>query len=237
MPDSHSPADSKSTTALYDVVDQVIERLTADPETCLLRQPWDSADGLDFRRVNELAAQELGGAQVFFPRTVDWGWGQTGSMGLVLCHPNGADTPIFMDRAMIPKGRSYHDLARPVIKCLCAWKEVAAARPGAETKAPVELVPAGFAYRGRIHTLTGRQLAMLRALVQARHHRSGLDELRDAMGVDDEAVNYPEQVVKDTATELRKALLGAVQKAGLSCKDPLPSIGRGKDLVYTLELP
>jgi hypothetical protein len=43
--------------------------------------------------------------------------------------------------------------------------------------------------------------------------------------------------VKDVANDLRAALREAVKAAGLSCENPLLSIGRGKDLTYTLTLP
>jgi hypothetical protein len=100
------------------------------------------------------------------------------------------------------------------------------------------LAPGGFTYRGgRVINLSGRPLDMLRALLESRHCRCGTAELRQAMGVDDENVNYPEQVVKDTAKILRAALRKAVYAARQTCENPLPSVGRGKDLTYALHLP
>ena len=101
----------------------------------------------------------------------------------------------------------------------------------------VELVAAGFVYRDRVTDLTGRPLAMLAALLESPRHRCTALELRGKMVVDDDAVNYPEQVVRDTAMFLRAALKKAISAAGHSCEDPLPSIGRGKELSYQLAMP
>src|SRR5206468_2474146 len=62
----------------------------------------------------------------------------------------------------------------------------------------LELVPGGFAYRGKVHELTGKPRDMLAALQISRDRRCTALELREAIHVDDEAVTYPEQVVKDT---------------------------------------
>jgi hypothetical protein len=62
-------------------------------------------------------------------------------------------------------------------------------------------------------------------------------ELLKALRLDDERVNYPEQVVRDAATDLRRALRAAREVAGLPAGNPLPSTGRGKDLSYHLEMP
>jgi hypothetical protein len=105
-------------------------------------------------------------------------------------------------------------------------------------KQPVlECVSAGFHYRGHFLDLCGRPLAMLCALHKARHNRLSADQLREAMKVDDEVVNDPDQVIRDTAYKLRRALREAVARAGRTCSDPLPPIGRGKDLTYKLDLP
>jgi hypothetical protein len=102
---------------------------------------------------------------------------------------------------------------------------------------PLELIDGGFAFRGRDFSLSGRPLAMLRELLAARHRRMTATGLASAMGVDPDAVTYPEQVVRDTAAALRCALRLAVEEADLSCEDPLPSHGRGQDLTYQLSLP
>jgi hypothetical protein len=110
---------------------------------------------------------------------------------------------------------------------------------GARARKPdgLELIPGGFAYKGRTHDLTGRPRDMLEALVESHHRRCTASELRKVIGVDDESTTYPEQVIRDTAKTLRNALKGAVKAAGLSCKNPLPSTGKGKDLTYILALP
>jgi hypothetical protein len=101
----------------------------------------------------------------------------------------------------------------------------------------IALLPGGFEYRGRRHDLTGRPFAMLQALLQSRHHCLTAEQLRVQMALDDAIVNNPEQVIRDTARKLRQALRQAIQEAGLTCPDPLPSTGRGADLTYRLDLP
>jgi hypothetical protein len=98
------------------------------------------------------------------------------------------------------------------------------------------LVPGGFLFRGKKHDLNGRPLAMLKVLLQSRRRSDTADGLRQAMGVDDESVSGPVQVIQDTACRLRKALRQAAKGAGVECEDPLPSKGRGADLTYTLAL-
>jgi hypothetical protein len=107
----------------------------------------------------------------------------------------------------------------------------------ADTQPVLECVPGGFCYRGKFLGLCGRPLAMLRALLTARHKRLSAGQLRDAMKVDDDAVSEPHQVVIDTACSLRRALQQAVAEAGRTRENPLPSKGRGKDLTYLLDLP
>jgi hypothetical protein len=101
----------------------------------------------------------------------------------------------------------------------------------------LRLIDGGFEYRGMANDLTGRPRAMLESLLTAAHHRCTIDTLRGLMNVNDEDVNFPEQVIRGTASTLRAALRAAVQQAGLACPDPLPSTGRGKDLTYRLEMP
>jgi hypothetical protein len=102
----------------------------------------------------------------------------------------------------------------------------------------VELVAGGFLYHGIPHDLTGQPRQMLEALVKAApHHRLPAAALRQALGIDDEKVSFPEQAVRDTAKALRAALRAAVNAAGRSCDDPLPSVGRGEGLTYSLAMP
>jgi hypothetical protein len=100
----------------------------------------------------------------------------------------------------------------------------------------LHLIPGGFNFHGRPYDLTGRPRAMLKALLDAPHHRLTALALRTIMGVDDEAVDVPEQVVRDTAKALRDALKKAAADAGLSIDNPLRSVGRGEDLAYILSL-
>jgi hypothetical protein len=125
-----------------------------------------------------------------------------------------------------------------------AWKAELAVREEQREEVPVAceealtLEPGGFAYRGgRVHDLTGRPFDMLRALLESRHGRLTADQLRVALGLDDQTIEYPAQVIKDVATDLRRALRGALKEAGARhTKNPLPSIGRGDSLTYCLEM-
>jgi hypothetical protein len=96
----------------------------------------------------------------------------------------------------------------------------------------LQLVAGGFEYGGKVFNLTGRPLQLLEALLNAKHRRATVDQLRDKMGINDAAVEYPVQVVKDTASELRKVLKDATK-----CEDPLPSVGKAASLAYYLNLP
>jgi hypothetical protein len=100
----------------------------------------------------------------------------------------------------------------------------------------LKVVPGGFSYRGRTHNLVGRPLAMLVALLGSPLRRLGVDELRSAMGIDDEAVMWPDQVIRDTAAKLRKALKRAASEVGLATDHPLTRVGRGADLTYELRM-
>jgi hypothetical protein len=114
--------------------------------------------------------------------------------------------------------------------------------PGTVPPAPPQhesltILPGGFRYAGRRHDLTGRPLDMLRALLESTDGSLTADELRVKMRVSDESVDYPEQVVRDTARRLRRALRRACAAAGRPCADPLPSTGRRDDLTYRLAMP
>jgi hypothetical protein len=76
---------------------------------------------------------------------------------------------------------------------------------------------------------------MLEVLLASRGRRATADGLRREMRIDDESVDNPEQVVKDTASALRDALRKAacLRPRG---RNPLPSTGRGRDLAYHLAL-
>lgn len=110
--------------------------------------------------------------------------------------------------------------------------------PECGKQSKLEVLPGGFAYEGRQRDLTGRPLAMLGVLLASPHNRESADKIREKIAVDDEAVTYPEQVIRDTAKDLRKALKAALADAGKDRNhDPLPSIGRGSELAYRLNLP
>jgi hypothetical protein len=98
----------------------------------------------------------------------------------------------------------------------------------------LELAPGGFAYHGKPYILTGRPRQMLKALLESKFLRLSRHDLRKAMNLDDERDGFHDQVVKDSALQLRRALRAA---AGKRCDDPLPSIGRGDDLTYILDMP
>jgi hypothetical protein len=100
----------------------------------------------------------------------------------------------------------------------------------------IEPVDGGFVLRGKRYPLTGRPMAMLKVLLSSPHLAARAERLRQEMGVDDETVSEPDQVVRDAAADLRKALRKAT---GLDKKgpNPLPSEGRGEGLAYRLDLP
>jgi hypothetical protein len=101
----------------------------------------------------------------------------------------------------------------------------------------LNLAPGGFTWGGKPHQLVGKPLDMLRVLLDSPHFCETANRLRQRMGVDDEGVTFPEQVIKDTAHKLRKELKKAAKAAGRTCpSNPLPSTGRGKDLTYRLNL-
>jgi hypothetical protein len=108
---------------------------------------------------------------------------------------------------------------------------------GKTGNAKVELIVGGFSYCGKPNDLSGRPLAMLQELLKSKRHRCSARELRVALNINDEDVEYPEQVIRDTAKTLRQALKEAVIKAGRKCANPLPHIGRGPDLTYKVEMP
>jgi hypothetical protein len=63
-----------------------------------------------------------------------------------------------------------------------------------------------------------------------------LNDLRQALAVNEDFVEWPDQVIKDAASDLRKALEAAVKAANVSCETPLRSLGKGPDLTYILNL-
>jgi hypothetical protein len=128
-------------------------------------------------------------------------------------------------------------VAMRVFSRLIDANEQAGPLPAEQPLASLGLAPGGFTLGGKRHSLTGRPLEMLRVLLASPDHTATADHLRKEMGVNDEAVTYPEQVIRDTAKKLRAALRGAAEAAGRACPpDPLPSTGRGRDLTYRLAI-
>jgi hypothetical protein len=109
--------------------------------------------------------------------------------------------------------------------------------PPSPTFADLQLAPGGFTCRSDFHELTGRPLDMLRALLSALDHRLTADQLRVGLRINDEEVEFPQQVVRDMACKLRAVLRKAWEQAGVPMKNPLPHSGSGRDLSYALQLP
>jgi hypothetical protein len=101
----------------------------------------------------------------------------------------------------------------------------------------LELLPTGFAYKSNKYDLAGRPRQMLEALLRSPYRRLSVNELRRDLQINDESVEHPDQVIKDAATDLRKALRKAIEDAGLECEDPLPSRGQRDLLAYLLNIP
>jgi hypothetical protein len=119
------------------------------------------------------------------------------------------------------------------------WREELEARLTADDERPgIEEVPAGFRlWGGDIEPLTGKPLAVLKALLDARDNRLSADDIRRKVWPGD-AITYPEQAVKGTVSKLRKALCQALQRRSVKVPgDSVPSTGRGADLTYQLKLP
>jgi hypothetical protein len=104
------------------------------------------------------------------------------------------------DRPRAPNTSPYHPPAEP-------------ARPELPGRG-LHLTPGGFCYDSRSYPLTGRPLAMLRALLGSRFRCLTRDQLREKMGLDDTDVTYPDQVVRDAAGDLRTVLRRAATDAG-----------------------
>jgi hypothetical protein len=147
------------------------------------------------------------------------------------------------DGTLVPACGQLTD-GKTTVVCIARYAEVCLAglallKAVLETSSPdggeLALVPGGYTLGDRRHSLTGRPLALLRALLAAPGRCATAEQLRKSMGVDDEAVTYPDQVIRDAAGDLRASLREA---AGLAWdQDPLPSEGRGADLAYRLDLP
>jgi hypothetical protein len=107
-------------------------------------------------------------------------------------------------------------------------------RPTAETNR-LALADGGFTLSGKFQSLIGRPRQMLKVLLESRHNSATSRTLRSKMGVNDLDVDHPEQVIRDAAKYLRKALRKAAGKG--NDYDPIPSAGSGDDLAYRLDQP
>lgn len=107
--------------------------------------------------------------------------------------------------------------------------------PAAATPEETELrlIPEGFSFHGKKHRLTGRPYQLLEALLKSRTKSARVGDLCSAMGIEPVDVDYPEQVVKDAAAKLKKALNKATKKAGTST-ELFTSTGRGGQLAYSI---
>jgi hypothetical protein len=119
---------------------------------------------------------------------------------------------------------------RAELELLCSLAEA--------QRATIELTPGGFILGGKFNSLAGRPFQILHAILEARHKAATVDQLRQALRINDESwAFHPEQVIKDAASDLRAALRTAAKKAKVACPpDPLPSTGKGAELSYRLAL-
>jgi hypothetical protein len=76
---------------------------------------------------------------------------------------------------------------------------------------------------------------MLEVLLASRGYSATVEDLERGMHI--EGITFAKQAVMDAASDLRAALRGAVKSAGLICENPLPSMDRGRNLAYRLDLP
>ena len=103
--------------------------------------------------------------------------------------------------------------------------------PGVATL-KLELLSDGFIYRGYRHALTGKPLAMLRALADSRWRALSAEALQDGIWPD---YNVAPTTIRSVAKSLRRALRQATGRGRQT--DPLPCTGRGRDLGWKLDLP
>jgi len=103
--------------------------------------------------------------------------------------------------------------------------------------AKLEIADGGFVFGGVLHILAGRPQAVLKALLAAPHQSISASNLETELEINVEVVENPRQVVKDAIYDARKALKGVFESGGLVCENPIPRIGFGKDLTYTLRIP
>jgi hypothetical protein len=107
--------------------------------------------------------------------------------------------------------------------------QVHEARPEASTAASsnkeLQFIPGGFLYRGHVQRLSGKPLAVLRALYDSRWKRQTLDDLRRTVWCDSAP---EEETIRSTVSSARKALKAAFVAVGIEGpKNPIPTADRG----------
>jgi hypothetical protein len=102
----------------------------------------------------------------------------------------------------------------------------------------LRIVDGGFEVKDDFHGLAGRPRQMFDLLVSAHKQRMLASRLRDGMELEKAGVSFPDQVVKDTAAELRAILRSALGwgKGRRPNRAPLLSHGKGPDLTYHLDV-
>jgi hypothetical protein len=97
-------------------------------------------------------------------------------------------------------------------------------------------IPAGFAYLGTVHNLSGQPLRMLEALLKSQFHRVSATTLENLIAPEATGPDA-RQAVKDAVSELKKVLQAAMKRASYQSHNALISHSRGLDLAYELSLP
>jgi hypothetical protein len=100
----------------------------------------------------------------------------------------------------------------------------------------LSFVPGGFVWGGRLFPLSGKPLAVLRALAEDRWRTRALTELQSAVWNDDLTA---EATVRVAVSAARKALRDAAAALGLpGIPNPIPTADRGEGLTaWRLDLP
>jgi hypothetical protein len=134
----------------------------------------------------------------------------------------------------------------PELPNLCGeveWEAVQAAaidKTESDDNPPLalEVIPGGIRYGRTTVDLSGKPLACIRELLDAHGHRLDWTKLRDRVWGQD---SYTEAAtIKNAIADARDALRKLARQAGKRINgdfDPLPCVGRGKDLAWKLDFP
>jgi hypothetical protein len=102
----------------------------------------------------------------------------------------------------------------------------------------LEVIPGGIRYDQVTVDLSGKALACIRELLDAHGHRLDWTKLQDRVWGQD---SYTGQAtIKNTIADARDALRKLARQAGKRINedfDPLPCVGRGKELAWKLDFP